>query len=112
VADLLQRVQARFLKELFQSSKGGFVLKGGMALSALFGASRLTRDVDLDFPPREARTADSLHNQVNRALEQALRGTGVTDVRINKPGKAEISPQWKVSGRTTSTFTTSAHWGP
>jgi hypothetical protein len=40
VTDLLQRVQARFLKELFLSSKGGFVLKGGMALSILFGATR------------------------------------------------------------------------
>jgi hypothetical protein len=51
VSDLLQRAQARFLKELFHTSRGGFVLKGGMALSTLFGPSRLTRDVDLDLPP-------------------------------------------------------------
>jgi hypothetical protein len=95
---LLQRVQARFLKELFQSSKGGFVLKGGMALAALFGGSRQTRDIDLDFPPPGDCTADSLHHQVNRALEQALRGTGITDARVNKPGTAELSPKWKVSG--------------
>ena len=99
MSDLLQRVQARFLKELFHASKGGFVLKGGMAISALFGPSRLTRDVDLDFPSEAKRTADSLHNQVKRALNQALRGTGVLEVRISEPGKAELSPKWKVSGR-------------
>jgi predicted nucleotidyltransferase component of viral defense system len=99
VSDLLQRVQARFLKELFRSSKGGFVLKGGMALATLFGPSRLTRDVDLDFPSLQKRTADSLHSQVKRALNQALRGTGIAESRISEPGKGEISPKWKVSGR-------------
>lgn len=98
--DTLQRTQARFLKELFYGGKGGFVLKGGMAMMALFGSARLTRDVDLDFPELRKRTADSLHNQVMRALRAALRGSGVQDARISEPGKAEISPKWKVSGRT------------
>ena len=96
---LLQLIQARFLRELFRSSKGGFVLKGGMAIGALFGNSRQTRDIDLDFPPEGERSAQSLHNQVKRALEQALRGY-VTEVRINSPGKGEVSPKWKVSGKT------------
>ena len=96
--DLLPRVQARFLKELFHASKGGFVLKGGVALSMLYGPSRLTRDVDLDFPPAPIRTAERLHNQVMKALQHALRGTKITDIRINEPGKGEISPKWRVSG--------------
>jgi hypothetical protein len=96
---LLQRVQARFLRELFRASKGGFVLKGGMALAALYGHSRLTRDIDLDFPPLSERTAESLHNQIRRALDLALRGSGVVDCKIHVPGKGEISPKWKVSGR-------------
>jgi hypothetical protein len=100
VLDILQRTQARFLKELFYGGRGGFVLKGGMALAALFGPSRLTRDVDLDFPGLRERTADSLHNQVMRALHIALRGSSVQDVRIAEPGKGELSPKWKVSGRT------------
>jgi hypothetical protein len=96
----LQRTQARFLKELFYGNKGGFVLKGGMAMVALFGPARLTRDVDLDFPELRKRTADSLHNQVMRALRAALRGSGVEGAKISEPGKAELSPKWKVSGRT------------
>jgi hypothetical protein len=94
----LQLVQARFLRELFRASKGGFVLKGGMAIAALFGNSRLTRDVDLDFPPLDKRSAGSLHNQIRRALDQALRGY-VFDIKINSPGRGEISPKWKVSGQ-------------
>jgi hypothetical protein len=98
VTPLLQLVQARFLRELFRASKGGFVLKGGMAVAALYGTSRQTRDIDLDFPPLDKRTAESLHNQVRRALDHALRGY-VVDVKIHSPGKGEISPKWKVSGR-------------
>ena len=97
---LLQIVQARFLRELFRASKGGFVLKGGMAVAALYGNSRQTRDIDLDFPPLDERTAESLHNQVRRALDQALRGY-VVDVKIHSPGKGEISPKWKIGGRST-----------
>src|ERR1019366_4690360 len=95
---LLQLVQARLLRELFRASKSGFVLKGGMAVAALYGTSRQTRDMDLDFPPLDERTAESLHKQVRRALDQALRGY-VVDVKIHSPGKGEISPKWKVSGR-------------
>jgi predicted nucleotidyltransferase component of viral defense system len=95
--DLLKRLQMRFLRELFRNTRGGFVLKGGLALSILYGDSRGTRDADLDFPG--TRTADSLHNQVMRALKEALRGTGITDVRIHEPKKGELSPKWKVTGR-------------
>src|ERR1700675_140507 len=97
-SSLLQLMQARFLRELFRASKGGFVLKGGMAIGALYGNVRQTRDIDLDFPPLEERSAESLHNQIRRALEQALRGY-ITDVKIHVPGKGEISAKWKVSGR-------------
>ena len=93
---LLQRVQVRFLRELYRGAKSGFVLKGGLALATLYGRSRATREVDLDFPA--ARTAESLHGQVGRALRQALRGSHVADVRIHEPGKAELSPRWKING--------------
>ncbi len=99
MSDLLQRVQARFLRELFRAGKGGFVLKGGLALSTLYGPFRQTRDVDLDFPAPGQRTAESLHNQITRALQQALRGSGITDTELTVSGKAGLSPKWKVRGR-------------
>lgn len=70
-----------------------------MAISTLYTQSRMTRDVDLDFPGPKHRTADSLHNQVARALQQALRGSGVIDVQVSTPGKGELSPKWKVRGQ-------------
>ncbi|HEX5461679.1 MAG TPA: nucleotidyl transferase AbiEii/AbiGii toxin family protein [Steroidobacteraceae bacterium] len=99
MSDLLQRVQARFLRELFRAAKGGFVLKGGMAVATLYTQSRLTRDVDLDFPAAPLRTAESLHNQIRKALQQALRGSGIVDAQISAPGKGEVSAKWKVRGQ-------------
>jgi hypothetical protein len=93
--DTLQRTQARFLKELFYGGKGGFVLKGGMAMMALFGPARLTRDVDLDFPEPRKRTADNLHNQVMRALKAALRGSACRMRGSQSPGR----PRSHRSGR-------------
>jgi hypothetical protein len=97
-SELLRRFQARFLRELFRSPKSGFVLKGGLALNALYGSSRLTMEIDLDFPPHGKRTADSLHSQIERAIHGALTGMQVGQIRLSAPGKAEVSPQWKVSG--------------
>lgn len=96
--DLVRVFQARFLRELFRSPKSGFVLKGGLALNALYGSSRLTMDIDLDFPPHGKRTAESLHSQIERAIRGALIGLKVGQIEISIPGKAEVSPKWKVSG--------------
>lgn len=98
--DLLRKFQARFLRELFRAPRSGFVLKGGLALNALYGSSRLTMDIDLDFPPQGERTAQSLHGQIMRAIRAALTGLGIREARISEPGKAEVSPKWKVSGTT------------
>jgi len=96
----LRTFQARFLRELFRAPRSGFVLKGGLALNALYGSSRLTMDIDLDFPPQNERTAESLHGQIMRAIRAALTGLRIHDSRISEPRKAEVSPKWKVSGTT------------
>lgn len=96
--ELLRKFQARLLRELFRSPRSGFVLKGGLALNALYGSSRLTMDIDLDFPPHGERSSQSLHGQMERAIRTALIGLGVQDARIAEPSKAEISPKWKISG--------------
>ncbi len=96
--DLLRKFQARFLRELFRAPRSGFVLKGGLALNAIYGSSRLTMDIDLDFPPHGERGAQSLHNQIMRAIRNALTGLGIRDSRIAEPGRAEVSPKWKLTG--------------
>lgn len=94
----------RLIREFFLSRNSGFVLKGGGAIRTLFGGQRLTKDIDLDFI-NPKRTADSLHNTVNRAITTAAHGLPVQNLRVSSPGKNERTPRWKInfndsSGRT------------
>lgn len=86
----------RLIREFFLKTGSGFVLKGGGAIQALFGAQRLTKDVDLDFT-NPKRTAESLHNSVNRAISTAARGLPISDLQISNPRKGERSPRWKIN---------------
>lgn len=87
----------RLTRELFARRNSGFVLKGGGAMRAMFGGQRLTKDVDLDFV-NPKRTAESLHRTIQRAIAAAVRGlTGLRDMQVTEPGKAEASPRWKIN---------------
>lgn len=86
----------RFTRALFHAPHSGFVLKGGTALRALFGPERLTKDVDLDFTGAK-RSADSLFTSVRRAVESAARGLDLKDLTVSEPGKAEMSPRFKLN---------------
>ena len=94
--NLREQYIERLIRELFLKKGGGFVLKGGGALRTLFGEQRLTKDVDLDFT-NPKRTADSLHNTVQRAITAAALGMSLHDLKVSKPGKAERSPRWKIN---------------
>lgn len=86
----------RFARALFHTPHSGFVLKGGTALRALFGPVRLTKDVDLDFTGVH-RSAEALFGSVRRAIDTAARGLALTDLTVSSPGKAEMSPRFKVN---------------
>ena len=98
MASLREQFLERLVREFFLRKGSGFVLKGGAAVRALFGEQRLTKHVDLDFTnPR--RTAQSLHNTVDRAIAAAARGLPVQDLRVSTPRKGERSPRWKINFR-------------
>ena len=88
-------IRERFLRELFLRSEG-FVLKGGAAMRALFDNHCLTKDVGLDFT-YPARTANSLHNMVDRAIDIAARDRNIAQVDVSRPGKKERTPRWKIN---------------
>lgn len=96
MADPRAQFLERFTRALFRTPHSGFVLKGGTALRALFGAERLTQDVDLDFTGAK-RSADALHANVRHAIDAAARGLGLTDLAVHAPGKGEQSPRWKIN---------------
>ena len=96
MANLREQFIERLIRELFLKKGAGFVLKGGWAVRTLFGEQRLTKDVDLDFT-NPKRTADSLHNTVQRAVTATALGLSLRDLKVSKPGKAERSPRWKIN---------------
>ncbi|MGA9855687.1 MAG: nucleotidyl transferase AbiEii/AbiGii toxin family protein [Gammaproteobacteria bacterium] len=96
MANAREQFLERFARALFHTPHSGFVLKGGTALRALFGPERMTNDIDLDFTGAK-RSADSLFTSVHRAIEAAARGLGLRDLTVSEPGKAEMSPRFKVN---------------
>lgn len=96
MASLREQFIERLIREFFLRKGSGLVLKGGGAIQALFGAQRLTKDVDLDFT-NPKRTAESLHNTVNRAITGAARGLPVRNLKVSTPRKGERSPRWKIN---------------
>ncbi len=96
MTDIKQKFFERFLRELFHRRGEGFVLKGGAAMQARFDPHRMTKDVDLDFT-NPKRTADSLHNSIERAIASAARSTAVHDLQLTRPGKGELTPRWKIN---------------
>ncbi|MDE2345951.1 MAG: nucleotidyl transferase AbiEii/AbiGii toxin family protein [Gammaproteobacteria bacterium] len=94
--DLREQFLERLARALFHKKGEGFVLKGGGAMRALFGAERLTKDLDLDFT-NPKRSADSLHHTVRRAIDAAASGLPLRDLSVSQPGKAESSPKWKIN---------------
>ena len=96
MSGLREQFVERLIREFFLKRGSGFVLKGGGAIQALFGAQRLTKDIDLDFT-NPKRTADSLHNTVRRAIDAAARGLPLTELTVSKPGKNERSTRWKAN---------------
>lgn len=91
-----EQFMERVIREIFLRTGSGFVLKGGVALRALYGENRLTKDIDLDFT-NPKRTAESLHNTISRSVDNAARGLAIRDLAVSRPGKAERSPRWKVN---------------
>lgn len=94
--DLREQFLERLMRELFHKKGEGFVLKGGGAMRTLFGNQRLTKDIDLDFM-NPKRSADSLHHTLRHAIDTAARGIALKDLHVSEPGKAEMSPRWKVN---------------
>lgn len=74
------------------------VLKGGLALRALYGSQRATQDIDLqqDSTTPLAR----LQRQMRAALKEALAGGLLRDPVITEPKQTDTVARWKVNGTT------------
>jgi hypothetical protein len=70
-AEMRDRTQMQFVALLARQGAHRFILKGGMAMRALYGSTRLTKDVDFD--GEGSLSQQSMQTQMPKALLQAAR---------------------------------------
>ena len=97
-SDALERLQRRFLDALYRHiSPGEIVLKGGLALRAVYGQHRRTADIDLDQDRRRSLT--HLQKIIRKAIHIAIRGSEFSALEISEPKQTDTVARWKVSGK-------------
>lgn len=92
-------LQAKLLIELMsQAAHRELVLKGGLALRAVMGSTRYTKDIDLD-AARNASAA-SVQGIVRRSIDRVLNQPGlIEDAVVTEPKQTDTTLRWKVNGR-------------
>lgn len=97
-AQARDRSQMLFLSSLMRQGADRYILKSSMAMRALYGSARLTKDVDLDCA--ESISDRSLATRIPNALEQAARSAGIVGQKIDRTKSDELASRWRLTGRT------------
>ncbi len=87
-----------FLSSLMRQGADRYILKGGMAMRALYGSARLTKDVDFDCA--DSVSDRSLATRIPHALAQAARSAGIIEQQIDRTKSGERASRWRLVGRT------------
>lgn len=74
-----------------------------MAMRALYGSTRLTRDVDFDCEDNVSQ--QSMQSHMSKALTQAARLAGLTAITVAQTKKADRANRWHVAGATAQGIT-------
>jgi len=69
-----------------------------MAMRALYGSARLTKDIDFDCA--DSISDRSLATRIPNALEQAARSAGIVEQKIDRTKSGERASRWRLTGRT------------
>lgn len=95
-------MQSRILHALFSGiSRDLVILKGGLAMKALVGSERSTKDIDMACEP--GVNMSTLNKHMHAAINNALRCGILEDVYIREQdlGNGGMSPKWHINGRLT-----------
>jgi predicted nucleotidyltransferase component of viral defense system len=95
-AEARDRCQMQFLAQLMRQGAARYILKGGMAMRALYGSARLTKDIDFDC--ENSVSAASMKAQMPKALEHAARATGLVNPAVVQTKKGDLSNKWRLDG--------------
>lgn len=92
-----EALQARLLVELMGNSlHKELVLKGGLAMRAVHGSVRYTKDIDLDADLKHSK--ERVQGIVARSIARAV-GSGLIDnPRVTEPKQTETTLRWKING--------------
>lgn len=95
-AEARDRSQMSFLSSLMRQGADRYVLKGGMAMRALYSSARLTKDVDFDC--EDSLSDQSMAGQIPKALQQAARETGLTRFQVDRTKSGHRASRWRLAG--------------
>lgn len=95
-AEFRDRTQMQFLALLVRQGATRLILKGGMAMRALYGSTRLTKDVDFDCEDNVSQ--QSMQTHMNKALTQAARLAGLAGAEVTQTKRGERSARWRIVG--------------
>jgi predicted nucleotidyltransferase component of viral defense system len=95
---LRDRSQMAFLFSLMRLGADRYVLKGGMAMRALYGSARLTKGVDFDC--EDSVSDRSMSARISSALQQAARSAGIVEPQVDRTKSGELASRWRLQGRT------------
>lgn len=91
-------LQAKLLIELMSQAAHSLVLKGGLAMRAVMGSTRYTKDIDLD-AVQNASVA-RVQGIVRRSIDRVLSQPGlIEDAIVTEPKQTDTTLRWKVNGR-------------
>ena len=96
-AEARDRCQLQFLAQLMRQGADRFVLKGGMAMRALYGSARLTKDIDFDC--EDSVSAQSMKAQMPKALEQAARAAGLVGIKVTQTKAGDLASKWRLDAQ-------------
>jgi predicted nucleotidyltransferase component of viral defense system len=95
-AEVRDRCQMQFLAQLMRQGAARFILKGGMAMRAIYGSARLTKDIDFDC--ENSVSAASMKAQMPKALEHVARSTGLVNPAVVQTKAGDLASKWRLDG--------------
>jgi predicted nucleotidyltransferase component of viral defense system len=95
-AEFRDRTQMQFIALLIRQGASRLILKGGMAMRALYGSTRLTKDVDFDCEDNVSH--QSMKSHMSRALLQAARLAGLAGAEVDQTKQGDRSARWRIVG--------------
>jgi predicted nucleotidyltransferase component of viral defense system len=97
-AEIRDKSQMAFLSALMREGANRYILKGGMAMRALYGSARLTKDVDFDC--EDSVSPQSMAARIPKALDQAARRAGIVHPKVVQTKTGDLSGKWRLVGAT------------